>query len=327
MDVAILLATYNGARYLNAQLSSLTQNETPFVLHWLDDHSTDGTRVLVEEFALRSSIPLRRWHQPERLGVPATFFKLLECAKADVYLFCDQDDIWQPGKIDATVAALKSDVETPVLCFSDALMFNDGNPEERRRITEAFGLWMPKVLEASRAFMCIPAAGHTYGFSRPLRDLFIQHKDIAREYACMHDAWMYDIAVAAGVTRFLTSAPTTLYRIHGNNVSGPYFQRRKPVSAFMSHWRQHQRLRRMCARHAKGFVLAANTLPSGPNVQRQLGFAQLVAHMDKRQSLASVFRLLRSNVMCPKRSQMALLSVLCLFSSAQAEKNGRDVVR
>jgi len=58
-------------------------------------------------------------------GVPGTFFQLLECVDADIYLFCDQDDIWQRGRIDATVAHLLPDLASPVLCSSDPLMFYD----------------------------------------------------------------------------------------------------------------------------------------------------------------------------------------------------------
>src|SRR5205823_13588786 len=96
LAVAVLLATYNGERYVEKQLRSLEQNDTKFTLHWLDDHSTDNTRSIVRTVARESDIELREWHQSRHLGVPLAFFQMLECAEADIYLFCDQDDIWQP---------------------------------------------------------------------------------------------------------------------------------------------------------------------------------------------------------------------------------------
>src|ERR1044072_6774136 len=93
--VAILLATYNGGRFIEPQIRSLKENTTPFTLHWLDDHSTDHTREAGRDAARRSASPLKAWHQPQRQEVPAAFFRLLESVDADIYLFCDQDDIWQ----------------------------------------------------------------------------------------------------------------------------------------------------------------------------------------------------------------------------------------
>jgi len=119
VDVAILLATYNGARFVEQQIRSLKDNDIKFTLHWLDDHSVDNTRETVRAAARSGDIELKEWHQPQHLGVPGAFFRLLECVEADVYLFCDQDDIWQPDKIDVTVGELLPDLELPVICFSD----------------------------------------------------------------------------------------------------------------------------------------------------------------------------------------------------------------
>ena len=97
-DVAILMATFNGAKYVRQQIESLTENNIPFRLHWIDDLSTDGTREVVYQSAVRSRVTLVEWHQPHHLGYPGTFFQLLEDVDADIYLFCDQDDIWQRAR-------------------------------------------------------------------------------------------------------------------------------------------------------------------------------------------------------------------------------------
>jgi rhamnosyltransferase len=96
LNVAVLLATYNGGEYVDQQIRSLKENATPSTLHWLDDHSSDNTRSAVRASALTMGIPLCAWHQPRHQGVPGAFFQLIECVEADIYLFCDQDDIWQP---------------------------------------------------------------------------------------------------------------------------------------------------------------------------------------------------------------------------------------
>jgi hypothetical protein len=64
----------------------------------------------------------------------------MDCADADIYLFCDQDDIWQAGKIDAVVDNLRADVASAVLCFSDPLMFYNDEPEVFYRLSRVLRL-------------------------------------------------------------------------------------------------------------------------------------------------------------------------------------------
>jgi glycosyltransferase involved in cell wall biosynthesis len=307
--VAILLPTYNGARFVEAQIRSLTENATPFTLHWLDDHSVDDTRAIVRASALNAGIELSEWHQPQHLGHPGTFFQLIECADSDIYLFCDQDDIWQPGKIDATVANLLPDAAKPVLCFSESFVFKEDNPEILHRVFDLMGTNLDVALQESRLLMFNPCQGNTVGFTRPLRDIFLRHKDVARKFAPTHDWWMYLIAVASGTCRLLSNAPTTLWRLHGNNISAALFGR--------SRWRLQQAIRRWASRQAEGFCLASATLTPGPKLESLLALARLVATLDRRQSPAALLRLARHGAMPPSRNLAIWLATACLFSNAK----------
>lgn len=316
--VAILLATYNGARFIEPQLGSLKGNSTPFALYWLDDHSTDNTREAVRSCARSLGIELHECHQEEHQGYPGAFFQLLECVEADIYLFCDQDDIWQPGKIDATVADLLPDAASPVLCFSDCLLFDDDAPGVLHRVSDVLDAKAPAALQESRSLICVPAAGHTIGLTRPLREIFLAHKDIARSHALMHDWWMYIIAHASGTPRMLADAPTTLYRQHGNNSSAAYFHRGlKGIDLIISTWRLQQRLRRGMSRQAAGFVLASETLPRGPKRERLVAIARMVANIHRRQSLVDLFRLARSRAFWPSWHRTTWLTASCLWSDAR----------
>ena len=314
--VAILLATHNGARFIEPQVKSLKENSTPFTLHWLDDHSTDNTRDAVRVSALSSGIDLAEWHQPERQGVPGAFFQLIECVDADIYLFCDQDDIWQPGKIDATVANLRPDLASPVLCFSDPLMFKDDEPGILHPLLDVIGVKAAAALEESRLFICAPFPGHTIGFTRPLRDIFLSHKDVARKYAFMHDWWMYLIAAASGTPRMLSNVPTTLYRRHGNNFSKDYLST-KTSGQMAWTWRLQQAIRRAVSRQAEGFVLASTTLSPGPKLERILALARLVATLDRRQSPVTLVRLASRGAMWPNWRTAAWFAAACLCSDAR----------
>jgi len=247
---------------------------------------------------LRSGIDLRECHQPQHQGIPGVFFQLLECVDADIYLFCDQDDVWQPGKIDATVADLLPDMASPVLCFSDPLVFYDDEPGIFHPLSEVMDIKAPAALQASRSLMSNPAAGQAIGLTRPLREIYLRHKDIARAYAFMHSWWLYLIAVASGTSRMLSNVPTTLYRRHGNNVTAAYYGRnRRSIRHVVSTWQLQNQLRRGMSRQAEGFILASETLTPGPKLERLLALARLVTTLDRRQSPAAVVRLARRDAM------------------------------
>jgi glycosyltransferase involved in cell wall biosynthesis len=279
------------------------------------DQSTDNTREAVRAAALSSGIELNEWHQQQRQGPWVGYYRLLECVDADIYLFCDQDDIWQPRKIDVTVANLMSDLASPVICFSDPLMFKDGEPEVLRSTFDVLGQKASKAMQESRVFMSPCSFGHTEGFTRPLRELFLRHKDIARTYSMGHDWWLYIIAVASGTARMLYNVPTTLYRRHGNNFSDIFLV---PKGNWITwKWQLQQMLRRGVARQAEGFVLAAPTLPPGPKLDRIVALARLVAMLDRRQSPAALARLVRLGALWPSRRWAIPFAAACLCSDAR----------
>jgi glycosyltransferase involved in cell wall biosynthesis len=316
--VAVLLATYNGAPYLGQQLESLTRNVTRFTLHWLDDHSTDDTRNVVRERTASLGIELKEWHGPQRQRLPGTFFQLLELVEADLYFFCDQDDIWQPGKIDVAVRELAPHLASAVLGFSDSLMFYDDEPDTVRRVSEVFDSSPGRAMEEARAFMSVIAPGHTQCFTRPLRELYLAHKDIARAYARNHDAWMYLIASAAGSVRMLPDTPTALYRQHDANVTAGLLRGGRRLDRRALSWKQYQALRPRVARHAQGFILASTTLAPSQRLERLVALARRVARLDRRQSVASLLRLASAGALWPNRRWALGFAAVCLCSDAAA---------
>jgi hypothetical protein len=135
-------------------------------------------------------------------------------------------------------------------------------------------------------------------------------------HAGMHDFWMYNLAVAAGSARMLSDAPTTLYRQHSHNASGPYFKVSRGFRGLIAAWRTHQKIRAICARHAKGFVLASATLPPGPKLDRLIGVAELISQIDRRHSLLEILRLLRRRAMSPSMRTTIWLVLTCICSDA-----------
>lgn len=113
--IHILLATYNGARYLPQQWASLEAQEgVELVVHIADDGSADQTVAWLEERArqLRGAVRAVHWLQaPPRRSATRSFLLLvadavLRCPDAVWFAYCDQDDVWLPGKLAAAYSAL-----------------------------------------------------------------------------------------------------------------------------------------------------------------------------------------------------------------------------
>ena len=101
MRIEILLSTYNGEKYLRAQLDSLLRQSHPdFHVTVRDDGSKDGTRAILAEYEQAAPERITWLRDGKNLGYPDCFWHLLEHAPAaDLYAFCDQDDVWEPDKL------------------------------------------------------------------------------------------------------------------------------------------------------------------------------------------------------------------------------------
>ncbi|TCC93534.1 glycosyltransferase family 2 protein [Pedobacter frigiditerrae] len=101
--VSIALCTYNGEKYLKAQLDSLViQDYQNLEIIIVDDCSTDNTVSIIKEYQkLRSNITL--YINEKNLGFNKNFKKALENCKGDYIAFADQDDMWELNKISKMV--------------------------------------------------------------------------------------------------------------------------------------------------------------------------------------------------------------------------------
>ena len=108
MRLAILLGTYNGGRFLREQLDSLfAQTMKDFQLYIRDDGSTDDTMLIVKEYQQLHPNIVKVEDEGKNLGAKGNFERLLALTDADYYMFCDQDDVWLPDKIEVSFAKMK----------------------------------------------------------------------------------------------------------------------------------------------------------------------------------------------------------------------------
>ena len=98
--IDVLLATYNGEKYLKEQIDSIL-NQTYQNIHLIisDDCSKDETQKILKEYKEKDD-RITVYIQEQNLGYIKNFEFLLEKVESDYYMLSDQDDVWLPEKIE-----------------------------------------------------------------------------------------------------------------------------------------------------------------------------------------------------------------------------------
>ena len=154
-----------------------------------------------------------------RLGPCVNFAKLLEHAPGKYIMFCDQDDVWLPEKIEMTMQKMKEMEEryggdTPLLVHTDAKVVD----ENLQVVAPSYWQYQkvdPSELSLNRLLVQNQVTGCTMMVNRALLDRALPVPLDAR----MHDWWLALTAVAFGKIGRVDEA-TLLYRQHGTNDSG-----------------------------------------------------------------------------------------------------------
>jgi len=108
-SIAILLATYNSAKYLAQQIESiLSQTNSDWSLYINDDGSKDNTLNICNSYINNHSGKIFLLNlNPKNVGASLNFQALLQEVDSSYYMFSDHDDLWLPGKIDVTLKAMR----------------------------------------------------------------------------------------------------------------------------------------------------------------------------------------------------------------------------
>ena len=106
--IDILVATYNGEKYLKEQLESLL-NQTYKNINIIisDDCSSDGTKEILKEYEIKHQ-NITVYYQEKNLGYIKNFEFLLKKVESRFFMLCDQDDVWYESKVEESINKLKS---------------------------------------------------------------------------------------------------------------------------------------------------------------------------------------------------------------------------
>jgi glycosyltransferase involved in cell wall biosynthesis len=213
--ITVVMAVYRpNEDWLKEQLQSLDRQSYQNLELIICDDCPD--EPVEEAFFKRhiGKLPFRLLRNDRNMGSNKTFEKLTTEAGGQYIAYCDQDDIWEDGKIELLVRRLEA--TNAVLCYSDVSVI-DGKGNKiadsitklrRRHVFREGEALAPELLVRNYVMGCA----------------MLVRTDIAKaavpfENGMVHDHWLALYAALNGRLSFEPTA-TVLYRQHGSNQTG-----------------------------------------------------------------------------------------------------------
>lgn len=214
--IVIVMCTFNGAPYLQAQLDSfLRQSHTNWSLWVSDDGSVDGTWQILQTYKRKHKHihDIRLLHGPGR-GACNNFLSVLCHPEfgSNYVALCDQDDVWLSGKLARAVSQLRKSPAGPVL-YGAQSFHSDPNLSVSGRSNVSAG--RPHF---KNALVQNIVSGHSAVLSPDALNL-------VRDFGVpngvpFHDWWLYQVVTGGGGHVILDTRPVLHYRQHEQNLFG-----------------------------------------------------------------------------------------------------------
>lgn len=219
--IDILLATYNGEKYLNQQIDSIiAQTHKNWQLLIRDDLSSDNTVKTIKNYTCKYPDKIRLIEDNKgHLGLAQNFGALLESAQSEFIMFCDQDDVWLPNKIELTLNAMKAAEQNcpnkPILVHTDLKVVDETlNPVAEsfwklHRISPESDCRLKKIIYRNIVTGC------TVMINKKAKEISMPFPPEVN----IHDWWIALNAAKYGKIIHIAT-PTVLYRQHAANIIG-----------------------------------------------------------------------------------------------------------
>ncbi len=223
--VGILMATYNGAKYLKEQIDSII-NQT--FRNWLlvihDDGSSDLTLDIIKGYINKYSDKIILIEDNIKCGsAKENFFHLINIAKAnfnfDYIMFSDQDDVWLPEKIEITLDKMietekKYGKDKPIIVYTDLKVVD----ENLKLFDNSFWEYQ-KINPLDNSLNCLLLENTVTGCTMMINKVLF-NKIISDNNAIIHDWWIALICRVNNGIIVPIKQQTILYRQHGKNDIG-----------------------------------------------------------------------------------------------------------
>ncbi len=220
LSISVVMATYNGSRFVEKQLESIRgQTLLPDEVLIGDDGSVDGTQELVRQFAKRSGLNVRLYENTTRLGASQNFAVMAGRAVGDIIVFSDQDDVWMPKKLERMSNAFSADPEVGYV-FSDAEVVDEHDNPLGYRLWKSlfFGSEEQSMMRTGHGLKVLLKRNVVTGATMAVRGRF-KDRFLPIPGSWMHDGWI--ALILSTVSRgYAISEPLVAYRSHGHQQIG-----------------------------------------------------------------------------------------------------------
>jgi len=226
MKISILLATYNGEKYLSEQIDSiLKQTYQNFMLYISDDKSCDNTMNILNEYKNKYPDKIVILKNDKASGSSkGNFLHLLEEVTSDLYFFCDQDDVWTDNHLEIFIKKYnnlsENERDKPLLFHSDLKVVD----ASLNIVANSFLSYAKLPHNPRKRFYYLGnnVTGCVCMINNALKNLVLKDKSLLMnniQKIPMHDHFFSFISVIFGKKYFLKQK-TNLYRQHEKNVLG-----------------------------------------------------------------------------------------------------------
>lgn len=220
MKILIVLASYNGAKYIKEQIDSILNQESVLLdIMVFDDCSTDTTIEVLNSYSANTNVKVYK-REKGTGNAPRNFFDAIQSLSEelvnsyDFVAFSDQDDIWHPNKMFEAGKMLRD--EQSSLYFSNLNLW-DENTNFKSIIKKSYPQKKYDYLFEGGS------AGCTYVFTN---DLCIGLQKVLKKTnyydwkQLSHDWFVYFYARANNFKVSIDRNAYITYRIHENNSYG-----------------------------------------------------------------------------------------------------------
>lgn len=206
--VSVVVATYNGARFIGEQMESVVSQTYPNLeIIVVDDASTDDTVTIVESFSQKHE-NVTLFSSGENLGFLKNFERGVLLAKGEFIALCDQDDIWIEDKIEI----LMREREDAALVYCNSELIDGQGNSLGIKLTD-----LKNLLNFDSPLNYVvggTASGHAMMVQR---DVMLQ--SLPWPEMVTHDFWIGFVATFTNPLKFVDKV-LVLYRQHDANVVG-----------------------------------------------------------------------------------------------------------
>lgn len=206
--ISVVLATFNGARFLPVQLDSIfAQTYSHFEVVAVDDASSDDSVSILQAYA-RKHPNMRVFRNERNLGFVKNFEKACRLASGPLIALCDQDDYWLPQKLERLANAIGNHA----MVYCDSALCNETLELSGIKASDR-AVFKPVRNCLEHAVVC-RIYGHASLITRALLE-----RSLPFLPGLPHDWWISFMATLHGGVQYL---PETLvyYRQHANNTIG-----------------------------------------------------------------------------------------------------------